>query len=154
MPRPVSHSFYDTVVVNIHRATKSVCEYSTKRVIEEGLTAQFQQHQEPSGLTVFGDSTNWRKKGFSSLFGVATLLLVNGKKLCMCPVRGICQCGLFLAQQIGISLRQPAGEESSAHSRGAKNGSDQCQTIELWPNYGRAELEERELYGMLLLEKW
>lgn len=72
MPKPVFHSFYDKIVQNIHTAAKSVCELSMKNAVNAEKEMNLQKGN-PEGLTVSGDGT-WRKRGFSSLFGVATII--------------------------------------------------------------------------------
>lgn len=73
LPKPVFHSFYDRIVQNIHTAGKSVCKLSMKNAVnsEEEINTE---KGDSEGLTVSGDGT-WRKRGFSSLFGVSTVIV-------------------------------------------------------------------------------
>ena len=75
LPRPVFHSFYDSVVKRIRDAAKTVCDYSLYRSGKEEMekTAEAENVAEPTGLTVSGDGS-WKKRGFSSLFGIASLI--------------------------------------------------------------------------------
>lgn len=72
LPRPIFQSFYDKLVKNISVATATVREKCIKKAAvekkkmneEKGIT---------DGITVSGDGT-WRKRGFSSLYGITTLI--------------------------------------------------------------------------------
>ena len=72
LPKPVFHSFYDKIVQNIHFAVKSVCKLSMKNAVNSEKKINTQKG-DSEGLTVSGDGT-WRKRGFSSLFGVSTVI--------------------------------------------------------------------------------
>lgn len=72
MPRPIFHSFYEKVVNIIHIAAKTVCESSMKNAVKNEKEKQGEK-QNVDGLTVSGDGS-WRKRGFSSLFGIATII--------------------------------------------------------------------------------
>lgn len=69
LPKPISQSFYDKIVNNIHIATKTVCELSMRHAFEEA-----KELDNPEELTVSGDGT-WMKRVYSSLLGVSTLIL-------------------------------------------------------------------------------
>lgn len=75
LPRPIFQSFYDSVINNIHSAVKIVCDLSLSKAAEEEkkLTRERENKEEITGLTVSGDGS-WRKRGFSSLYGVSTLI--------------------------------------------------------------------------------
>lgn len=72
LPRPIFHSFYDRVVEKIAIEAENVCQQSMKtaaqeekvKSVEKGLT---------NGITVSGDGS-WRKRGFSSLFGIVSFI--------------------------------------------------------------------------------
>lgn len=72
LPRPIFQSFYDTVVHNISIATASVREKSTKTAAVQEKTKCIEAGQ-TDGITVSGDGS-WRKRGFSSLYGFASLI--------------------------------------------------------------------------------
>ncbi|KYM94754.1 hypothetical protein ALC62_14605 [Cyphomyrmex costatus] len=72
LPHPIFQSFYDTVVGAISVATTAVCEKSIKKAVAEEKKISLEQGQ-TTGLTVSGDGS-WRKRGFSSLFGIAALI--------------------------------------------------------------------------------
>jgi len=72
LPHPIFHSFYDQVVRTIAAATKLVSELSMKKAAEEEK-AECISHNENDGLIVSSDGT-WRKRGFSSLFGLVSLI--------------------------------------------------------------------------------
>lgn len=72
LPRPIFHSFYNTIVFSISVATAVVRLKLTKRAAaEEKKICAKKGHTD--GISVSGDGT-WRKRGFSSLFGLVTLI--------------------------------------------------------------------------------
>lgn len=72
LPRPVFQSMYDKIGENILCAAQTVAELSMKNGIEEEKKLNEEKGNGP-GLTVSGDGT-WQKRGFSSLFGVNSLI--------------------------------------------------------------------------------
>lgn len=72
LPRPIFHSFYDKLVNTIAIATKAVRDASMKKAAQEEKEKS-QENGQADGITVSGDGS-WRKRGFSSLFGVTSLI--------------------------------------------------------------------------------
>jgi len=66
------HSFYDKVVQNIASAADIVCKNSMSNAAKAEKTISAETG-ENSGITVSGDGT-WRKRGFSSLYGLVSLI--------------------------------------------------------------------------------
>lgn len=79
LPRPIFHSFYDKVVRSISIATDAVCKKSILNAAKEEK-AICTEKEETNGITVSGDGT-WRKRGFSSLYGLVTLIGYNTGKI-------------------------------------------------------------------------
>lgn len=80
LPRPVYQKVYDTIVTNFHDAVKLVCEKILRNSASEEVKKTEEANQNAKSqinsrknLTVSGDG-NWRKRGFSSLFGVSCLI--------------------------------------------------------------------------------
>ncbi|KYN06620.1 hypothetical protein ALC62_02423 [Cyphomyrmex costatus] len=79
LPRPIFHSFYDKVITIICEATQRVCAKSMRNAVKiekeenarKGLSTE---------LIVSGDGS-WRKRGFSSLFGLVSLIGWNSGKV-------------------------------------------------------------------------
>lgn len=72
MPAPIFHSFYDSLIDTISIATKAVSTLSMKKAaLEEKERSS--ENKQTDGLTVSGDGS-WRKRGFSSLYGIVTLI--------------------------------------------------------------------------------
>lgn len=71
LPKPVRKSHYSQVQTDISTASKTVAEESLQK--SQMLEKEEIKKQKEKGLTVSGDGS-WRKKGFSSLFGFATLI--------------------------------------------------------------------------------
>ncbi|KYN50510.1 hypothetical protein ALC57_00149 [Trachymyrmex cornetzi] len=72
LPRPIFQSFYNRIVDIIFIATETVREFSMKRAAEDEKK-QTEENRLNTGISVSGDGS-WRKRGFSSLFGVTSLI--------------------------------------------------------------------------------
>lgn len=72
LPQPVYHSFYDKLIKNLQIATSAVCKQSILKAAQEEHAASIAKGK-TNGLTVSGDGT-WRKRGFSSLYGLVSLI--------------------------------------------------------------------------------
>lgn len=72
LPTPVFHSFYETIIHNIAIACANVWEHCMKKAAQEEKRIAQEQGQN-DGITVSGDGL-WHKRGFSSLYGIASLI--------------------------------------------------------------------------------
>lgn len=72
LPKPVFQVTYDKIISNIAIATERVRTLCLKSAAEEEKVLSI-EHNNSDGLTVSGDGS-WRKRGFSSLFGLVTLI--------------------------------------------------------------------------------
>lgn len=72
MPRPIYHSFYDKLVESISIATSAVRNKSMKQAAAEEVSKSCEKGQ-TEGITVSGDGS-WRKRGYSSLYGMTSLI--------------------------------------------------------------------------------
>lgn len=72
LPRPIFHSFYDSVVKYIHDGAEMMCEQSMKRAGQEEKGKPDESSN--SGGIAVSDDGSWRKRGFSSLFGFVSLI--------------------------------------------------------------------------------
>lgn len=79
LPRQIFQSFYDQIVDTISDATRAVCEKSMKNAVEKEKALSTEKGQ-MNGITVSGDGT-WLKRGFSSLFGLVSLIRWNSGKV-------------------------------------------------------------------------
>lgn len=68
-----SNNIYYTFLNNLHTASKALFEHFQKKAVKEEISENAVAGKEPLNLTVSGDSS-WKKRGFSSLFGLATLI--------------------------------------------------------------------------------
>jgi len=75
LPKMFSKKVYYDVICNVLCASKAVADslFSEAAAEEKELTKNAENVVEPTGLTVSDDGT-WRKRGFSSLQGVITLI--------------------------------------------------------------------------------
>lgn len=90
LAKPVFKTTYYIIISNIATATSSVRALSMKKaaVKEKELSIE---RDENDGLTVSGDGS-WRKRGFSSLFGLVTLIgWYTGKVLDVCVKSKYCK---------------------------------------------------------------
>lgn len=80
-PPPVTQSTHDEIQKNIYTASKAIAEVSMRDAVEEErLRTSLEEGKENiMELVVSGDGT-WQKCGFSSLFGICSLIGVHSKK--------------------------------------------------------------------------
>ncbi|XP_026471717.1 uncharacterized protein LOC113375996, partial [Ctenocephalides felis] len=69
----VANSTYTALLENIHMATSSLCDTLLAFAVTQEKTMNEESGKPQDELTVSGDST-WKKRGFSSLLGVSTLI--------------------------------------------------------------------------------
>lgn len=72
LPRPVFQSVYDTIIENILAASDVVSKNSMSNAANEEKRIS-NEKGEKNGITVSGDGS-WRKRGFSSLYGLVSLI--------------------------------------------------------------------------------
>lgn len=72
LPRPIFQSFYDKLIDAISIATKTVRDITMHKAATEEKERS-EEKEQMDGITVSGDGS-WRKRGFSSLFGVTSLI--------------------------------------------------------------------------------
>lgn len=75
LPPPVQQTTYDMIIENIHSAASSIVQLVLKQAVKEEQQEITNQNSSDDikKLTVSGDGT-WRKRGFTSLYGVAVLI--------------------------------------------------------------------------------
>ncbi|EZA47414.1 hypothetical protein X777_16316 [Ooceraea biroi] len=69
----ISICTYDSIVKHIHTAARSVFDTFCKKAIEEEKEENVENGRLPNHLKVSGDGS-WKKREFTSLYGVATLI--------------------------------------------------------------------------------
>lgn len=84
LPRCTFHSFYDKIVKRMSTATNLVSYNSMVRTAEEEKTISSENGE--NGIIVSGDGL-WRKRGFTSLYGLVTLIGSNSRKIVDCVVK-------------------------------------------------------------------
>ena len=68
-----SNSLYYNFLDNLHAASKTVFEIIQKKAVSEEIEANSAAGNELTHLSVSGDGS-WKKRGFSSLFGLVSLI--------------------------------------------------------------------------------
>lgn len=72
LPNPVVHSVYDSIIKLFSSAAKVVSDKSLSRAANEEKRI-LAENKEENGITVSGDGS-WRKRGFTSLYGIVSLI--------------------------------------------------------------------------------
>lgn len=72
LPSPVFQKSYDEIINTIREASETVCSFSMKNAAQEEKKKTIDKG-ENNGITVSGDGS-WRKRGFSSLFGIVSFI--------------------------------------------------------------------------------
>lgn len=82
LPPPVAQKSYQEIQNNIHTASKAIAELHMKDAVqkEQLRTSLEQEVENATDLSVSGDGT-WHRRGFSSLYGVCSLIGVHSKKI-------------------------------------------------------------------------
>ncbi|XP_066581799.1 LOW QUALITY PROTEIN: uncharacterized protein [Prorops nasuta] len=98
MPAFLTQSTYDMILKNIHGCVQIATDklLDNARTEEKQFTSANQGEAHSTELTVSGDGT-WKKRGFSSLYGVASLIgYYSGKILDVCVKSSYCkQCEVW-----------------------------------------------------------
>lgn len=79
LPTPVFQKSYNIIIQTIKIASDKVCCFSMKNAATEEKKISTEKGQD-TGITVSGDGS-WRKRGFSSLFGIFSLIGWYTKKV-------------------------------------------------------------------------
>lgn len=82
----MSKTAYDKIVQHIYDASKAAFLSSTRQAVEEEKKEILNRGLNDNNLTVSGDGS-WKKRGFSSLFGVSTLIAHYTGKVIDCVVK-------------------------------------------------------------------
>lgn len=69
----LARSTYDNIVTHLYSASKSMFESVSKKAVKEEQEKNVQNGQPGNCLKVSGDGS-WKKRGYTSLFGVTTLI--------------------------------------------------------------------------------
>lgn len=76
----MSNSMYYTIVNNIYTVSKNTFEKLRVKAADEEKSENIARGENPENLIVSGDGT-WKKRGFTSLLGMAMLIGSNTKKI-------------------------------------------------------------------------
>ncbi|EFN63257.1 hypothetical protein EAG_00150, partial [Camponotus floridanus] len=76
----LSQHAYDRIIQHVHTSVKKVFNVSSKNAIEDEKKENEAREQPLLNLTVSGDGS-WKKRGFSSLYGVTTLIAYYSGKV-------------------------------------------------------------------------
>lgn len=91
----ISTSTYDSIVKHIHTAVSSMFKTTTKKAVDEEKELNVQQGRPLTDLKVSGDGS-WKKRGFTSLYGIATIIgYYSGKVVDLVVKSSYCQACVF-----------------------------------------------------------
>ncbi|XP_053995806.1 uncharacterized protein LOC128885665 [Hylaeus anthracinus] len=95
MGQGLSISTYDLIVRHIHAATSSVFNALSKKAAEEEKRENIKHGRPSTEFKVSGDGS-WKKRGFTSLYGVTTIIgYYTGKVMDFVVKSGYCQACTF-----------------------------------------------------------
>lgn len=116
LPKPVFQSTYDLIVKSILTASTSVRDLSMQKAATQEIKNNH-EHYNSNEIIVSGDGT-WRKRGFSSLFGLVTLIgWFTGKILDVCVKSKYCKSCEFWKKR----------EDTAEYEEWAENHTLECQ---------------------------
>lgn len=114
--RPIFQTTYDTIVNNILIATEAVRTKCIQKASEEEKKISIEKGQ-TNGITVSGDGS-WRKRGFSSLYGLVTLIgSSTGKVVDVLVKSKHCKACEFWTKK----------KDTAEYEQWAESHSEQCQ---------------------------
>ena len=75
IPQFLCHSTYDIILKHIHSCVDTVCQYIMKKAVKQEVKKSCEERniENTCELTVSGDGT-WKKRGFTSLYGVSSVI--------------------------------------------------------------------------------
>jgi len=98
--RGLSQRSYDGIVQYIYASSKKFFEISCKKAIQEEIENNEKEERPILNLSVSGDGS-WKKRDFSSLFGVTTLIAYHtGKVIDLIVKNNYCQTRAFILKII------------------------------------------------------
>ncbi|EZA51520.1 hypothetical protein X777_09817 [Ooceraea biroi] len=116
LPRPVFQTCYDRIIQNIFVVTETVRAKCIKKVAEEEKKLSIEKGQ-TNGITV-SDDGSWRERGFSSLYGLVTLIgWYTGKVVDVLVKSKYCKVCEYWKKK----------EDTAEYQEWAKSHSEQCQ---------------------------
>ena len=102
LPAPVAQTTYDKIVHHIYDASKRISDIFFQKAVQEEKqeTAKHTKDSDCIDLIVSGDGS-WRKRGFSSLYGIASLIgNYSGKVVDIIIKSSFCKaCSLWTGKQ-------------------------------------------------------
>ncbi|XP_012232335.2 uncharacterized protein [Linepithema humile] len=139
LPIPVYQSFYDKIISNIRVATNAVCGTSIKRAAAKEKEMSLERGQ-IDGITVSGDGT-WRKRGFSSLFGVVSLIgWCTGKVVDIAVKSKFCKaCSLWNGKQNTSEYEEWAANHEANCERNHEGSSGKMEVDAVIEMFQRSE---------------
>lgn len=128
----LSQNAYDLIVQRIHESSKKVFDISCKEAIQEEMAMNEQNERPILNLTVSGDGS-WKKRGFSSLYGVTTLIANNTRKVIDLVVKSsYCQTCTYLKNHIDDPHYEAHKEECPINHKGSAGKMEVDAMLEMF----------------------
>lgn len=141
-PTPVASTTFDRGVDEINEASTQVAEESMKQAAVEEAEAAGK-----TNITVSGDGT-WQKRGFSSLFGVVTLIgLLTGKVIDFLVLSLVCKiCDAYKGEKKGPDYEEWLEEHSSNCTKNHEGSSGKMEVDGMVQLFKRSVKERGVIY--------
>lgn len=92
---------YNRIVRHIHETAKSIFNTLSEKAVQEEKAENMKNGRPPHKLKVSGDGS-WKKRGFTSLFSVTTIIgYYSGKIIDLVVKSGYCQACVYWKQKEG-----------------------------------------------------
>jgi len=139
--RGLSQRSYDGIVQYIYVSSKKFFEISCKKAIQEEIENNEKEERPVLNLSVSGDGS-WKKRGFSSLFGVTTLIAYHtGKVIDLIVKNSYCQTCLYFKNNSNDVKYETHKENCHINHKGSSGKMEVDAMLEMFQR-------SQELYGV------
>ncbi|KAK3933236.1 Large tegument protein deneddylase [Frankliniella fusca] len=141
-PKPIAHTTFDRAIDSISEASTKVAEDSMTQAAAEEATATGKQN-----ITVSGDGS-WQKRGFSSLFGVVTLIgLLTGKVIDFLVLSLLCKvCDAYKGEKEGPEFEEWQEQHASECTKNHEGSSGKMEVDGMVQLFKRSEERRGVIY--------
>lgn len=141
-PTPVANTTFDRALDAIQEASNAVAKESMTRAAKEEKEATGKET-----ITVSGDGT-WQKRGFTSLFGIVTLVgLITGKVLDFFVLSLVCKiCDAYRGPQEGVEYEVWQEEHSDQCTKNHEGSSGSMEVSGMLELFKRSVAQRGVIY--------
>lgn len=135
----LSKQTYDNIVQHIHSAVSIAFDAISKKAIQEEKQKNIQNNRPMTNLKVSGDGS-WKKRGFTSLYGVTTLIAYyTGKVIDICTKSSFCQSCKYWENKAGtekyVEWAEDHEETCSANHTGSAGKMEVDSIVEMFRRF-------------------